>query len=285
MNDSRTVPVSGIDVTSAPSRRKPLTVAQGHWDGNVLHLESIELLESIGALKRHFDAIDPRLPSVTGLDCPLGQPRRLVENLGWPAEWEVTVERFAAMNREELLAFFEAYRAPRSPGDKQHRRLTDIATGGCSPMMVHGVPVGRMYHAVVPLLAGSTLNLLPCRPSSSPATVLEVYPALLARQAAPGRRYKSESDRQEGAADRRDAREAILERLESGGDSSPVGFPVRLPADRLGAIEDPKGDRLDAILAAASAAWAWSKRDEGWGFSSEFDPFEGAIVDPTPLPA
>lgn len=281
MNISPAIPVAGIDVTSAPSPRKPITVAQGSWDGSGLQIDRIELLDSIGSLATFIGEIDPEVPSITGFDCPLGQPRRLVDNLGWVSNWETTVSRFASMSRAEFVAFLRSYREPRQAGDKQHLRRTDAETGGCSPMMVHGVPVGLMYHSLVPLLAESPLSLLPCRPTRSPAIVVEVYPALLARRAAPRQTYKMEKAHGENESRRRAARQAILESLVEREDRSPLGFSTHLPRGRLGALGDSKGDRLDAILAAASAAWAWTQRRHGWGFSKHFDAFEGAIVDPT----
>ena len=44
-------------------------------------------------------------------------------------------------------------------------------------------------------------------------------------------------------------------------------------------VEDPKGDRLDALLCAVQAAWAWLNRDWLVG-NPRIDPVEGWIADP-----
>lgn len=44
--------------------------------------------------------------------------------------------------------------------------------------------------------------------------------------------------------------------------------------------EDPSGDRLDALLCAIQAAWAWTQREKGFGIPDSMDFPEGAIADP-----
>ena len=43
-------------------------------------------------------------------------------------------------------------------------------------------------------------------------------------------------------------------------------------------VEDPTGDRLDAVLCLVQAAWAWQRRDSGFGLPDGIDPVEGWIV-------
>lgn len=275
------LPVFGIDITSAPSRRKPITVARGQLCSQELSFSRIDEVTSIEQMEAFLATIGPETPSISGLDVPFGQPRRLIENLGWPLDWTATVRRFARMSRGDFVHFLDDYRQSRAPGDKQHRRRTDIETGACSPMMLYGVPVGKMFHAIAPLLEQSPLNLIPCRPRSSQATAVEVYPAVLARHFAPGASYKSEARSRAFDAGRLAAREAILDGLSAAPAASALGFSVNLPDDAFGAAADTTGDRLDALLAGVSAAWAWTRRHLDWGLGAQPDPLEGAIVDPT----
>ena len=44
---------------------------------------------------------------------------------------------------------------------------------------------------------------------------------------------------------------------------------------------DPKGDRLDAVLCLMQAAWAQRQREQGdtrWGLPADMDPVEGWIL-------
>ena len=41
-------------------------------------------------------------------------------------------------------------------------------------------------------------------------------------------------------------------------------------------LADPSGDRLDAVLCAAWAAWALAR--PGWGLPADLDPVEGWIT-------
>ncbi|MES9967114.1 MAG: hypothetical protein ABW074_07580, partial [Sedimenticola sp.] len=50
--------------------------------------------------------------------------------------------------------------------------------------------------------------------------------------------------------------------------------------DWLSLVDDPKGDGLDALLCAVQAAWAWSRRDRGYGIPDDVDRLEGWITDP-----
>lgn len=45
-------------------------------------------------------------------------------------------------------------------------------------------------------------------------------------------------------------------------------------------LDDPKGDKLDAVLCAMQAAWSWSQRQARYGVPNDCDLLEGWIVDP-----
>ncbi len=60
----------------------------------------------------------------------------------------------------------------------------------------------------------------------------------------------------------------LVEGLGSKKTEEAYGFVVRM------------ADALDLVLCAVQAAWAYTKRDEGWGVPGECDRDEGWILDP-----
>ena len=50
-------------------------------------------------------------------------------------------------------------------------------------------------------------------------------------------------------------------------------------------VDEPGADALDSLLCAVQAAWAYTRRDEGWGVPPECDRNEGWILDPALLDA
>ncbi|RYF72693.1 MAG: DUF429 domain-containing protein, partial [Comamonadaceae bacterium] len=86
----------GCDFSSAPSRRKPIVVAQGALDGAEVTL--VRLLE--------FETLDAwgewlaRTPAwLGGFDFPFGLPRELVEQLGWPLDWRASIAHYERLSR------------------------------------------------------------------------------------------------------------------------------------------------------------------------------------------
>src|SRR5712691_9975897 len=80
--------IFGVDFTSAPCRRKAITVAAGRMKGMTLVIHGIERLETFNA----FEALLVRPgPWVGGFDFPFGLPAELCRDLGWPLEWKALV--------------------------------------------------------------------------------------------------------------------------------------------------------------------------------------------------
>jgi hypothetical protein len=77
--------IYGIDFTSAPSSKKAITIAECNLSEKGLFLESLGRLTSFNEIE-HF--LRQPGPWAAGIDFPFGQPRRLIENLGWPQTWE-----------------------------------------------------------------------------------------------------------------------------------------------------------------------------------------------------
>lgn len=275
--------IYGVDFTSAPgrgtARGKAITVAEGELAGDALRIVRPPLRV------RTFPAFEACLaapgPWIAGLDFPFGQPRRLLRDLDWPADWSGYVAEVARLTKEELGGRLELYRASRPAGDKEHLRACDRAARAKSPMKWYGVPVGKMFYEGAPRLLRSEVSLLPCRPLPDAGRIaIEAYPALVARYLiGPRRGYKATKGRatsHQEAARREIVRGLVSERL-----ASRYGFRVELPkilATEL--VAEPTADLLDAVLAAVQAAWAWSRREDGYGIPPDADPAEGWIVDP-----
>ena len=270
--------VLGVDFTSTPTRRKPLVCLGGDFDGGVLRAVALEELASLEG----FEALLRRPgPWIAGLDFPFGQPRRFVENIGWPRDWAGYVDHAARLSRAEFRAALDAYRAPRAAGDREHRRASDVAAGAISPQKLHGVPVALMFHEGAPRLRASGVSVPGLQAGCPERVVVEAYPGVLARHLIGRRSYKSDV-RAKQDEPRRAARRALLDALLGGALAARHGVRVEL-GDALAAdalVDEPMADRLDALLCAVQAAWAWTRRGDGFGRPEDADPLEGWIAEP-----
>jgi len=274
------VRIYGLDFTSAPSKRKPLILVGCALEGRALRLEEAEALSS-------FDEFEGFLerggPWVCGMDFPFGQPRALVEALGWPRSWEGYVGKVSRLPKEEFERAIKNHMAGRPVGGKYHYRLADRRSGSSSAMMLFRVPVGKMFYQGAPRLLNSSVSIEPCRPPAASLAVrvaVEAYPAVVARRFLGKRSYKSD-ERKRQTPLRRTAREDLIAGLESPALVEAYGFVVGMDEPWRGElVRDPKADVLDSVLCAVQAAWAYTKKDEGWGIPEECDRDEGWIVDP-----
>jgi len=270
--------VLGIDFTSTPSRRKPVTVVACRLDGDTLHVETLETLPELAA----FDALLARPgPWIAGCDFPFGQARRFIENIGWPRDWAGYVDHAATLSRSDFRAALDAYRAPRVAGDREHRRSTDVAAGAISPQKLYGVPVGLMFHEGAPRLRAAGVAVPGLQHGDPARIVVEAYPGVLARHLIGRRSYKNDVRARQGAGQGA-ARRALLAALLDDSLVRTHGVVARVPEPLANALlDDPMADRLDALLCAAQAAWAWTRRDAGFGEPPGSDPLEGWIAEPT----
>lgn len=264
--------IYGIDFTSAPSARKPLVCAHARLQGQTLNVTHIEQGDEIG----DFDSWLLRSGRwLMAVDMPLGQPRPLIEALDWPREWEKYVSLVDDLGPRRFTDQLAGYSRDQPPGNKHHFRPTDRAASACSPMMVFGVPVAKMFAAGAPRIAKADVSVLPCRPNQSPRVVVEAYPALVARQLAAGQPYKGgpASDRVARAR----MRQRMLRRLTSDQEHFPFEIQLQRGMKKL-AIDDNTGDILDAILAVVQLARAYAQHGSKLGMPSRVDPIEGWIV-------
>ncbi len=265
--------IYGIDFTSRPSRRKPITCLECDFDG--VRLESGELIEW-----RDFAGFETALqrpgPWIAGIDFPFGQSRSFIQNIGWPDTWAGYVDHAAGLGRDGFRAALDGYRTVRAPGDKEHRRATDRATGAISPQKLYGTPVGLMFFEGAPRLRKAGVRIPGLQDGDPERIVVEAYPGVLARRLIGKRSYKQDM-RSKRTAEQDEARSRLLE-LILDGETHPL-YGLKVDADPSLA-EDPSGDRLDALLCAIQAAWAWTQREKGFGMPDAMDCLEGAIADP-----
>lgn len=134
--------IYGLDFTSAPRPSKPITCSVCDLKRTALRI--LDFCQMISF--EEFDAfLNNQGPWVAGIDFPFGQPRKLVENLGWPNSWESCVGLIASMSKNTFEKTLNDYRTTRQAGDKQHLREVDRKAKSRSPMMLYGVPVAKMF--------------------------------------------------------------------------------------------------------------------------------------------
>lgn len=263
----------GVDFTSRPGRRKPITLARGRLTApGLLRLERVDALES-------FEAFEATLaepgPWLAGFDFPFGFARELVEGLGWPTEWPALMRHVAALTRPELVAPFRDWCAGRQSPNKFSTRATD-RFADCSPAMKWvNPPVAYMLLEGAPRLLAAGVDIPGLHAGDPRRVALEAYPALAARAVIGRTSYKSDTKAKQ-TTERRDARERVLNALVGG--VHPLG--IRLSLDepqREELLADGSGDRLDAVLCLVQAAWAEMRREQGFGLPA-FDPLEGWIL-------
>jgi hypothetical protein len=269
--------IYGIDFTSAPNSKKAITYAQCSLSEKGLFLEALGRLTS-------FDEFEYFLrqpgPWVAGIDFPFGQPRTLIENLGWPQTWGGYVGCVAKMTKFQFVDLLTNYCIGRNKGDKHHLRATDKLAKSRSPMMLYRVPVAKMFFEGAPRLLNAGLSIQPCSVRDDPRLVVEAYPALVARRWLGQRGYKTDTVKQQ-TSKRQSAREEILCGLRSTDAKTQFGFGVYFSDEHTNTfIGDGSGDQLDALLCAVQAGWAYSQRDRNFGIPIDCDPLEGWIVDP-----
>ena len=271
--------VYGLDFTSAPSRRKPLVALRCRLEDETLRVEDADTLTSF----EEFEAwLGTPGPWVCGMDFPFGQPKGLVEALGWPPDWAGYVGKVHELGKEGFEGEIRADMASRPYGKKWRYRLADRRSGSSSAMMLFRVPVGKMFFQGAPRLLRSGVSVEPCRPSGDPRVAVEAYPAVVARRFLGRESYKR--DGVPDTSERMAARKRLVSGLASDTLREAYGFGVSMGRRwRERFVEEPGADALDSLLCAIQAAWAYTRRDEGWGVPPECDRNEGWILDPALL--
>lgn len=274
-----TTTLLGCDFTSAPSHRKPITLAVGTLDRGRVLLGSMERFDTLDAWR---DRLTRPQQWLGGFDLPFGLPRELVTTLGWPTDWRACMAHYANMDRATIRDAFAAFCAGRPVGGKFAHRATDRPAGSSPSMKWVNPPVAFMLHAGVPRLIDAGVTLPGLHPGDPNRIALEAYPGLLARSVLGTTSYKSD-DKARQTPDRLIARKTLINALESGLVPLLQASQLRLKlshAQRDALADDASGDSLDAVLCLLQAAWAQTQHSRGhpcWGLPP-FDPLEGWIV-------
>lgn len=260
----------GVDFTSAPSKRKGITIATGRLAGDTFCLEQLATLHDFAGFSAWLQQPGPWLG---GFDFPFSFPRELINLLGWPTDWPALIRHVAGIGRASLREMFKSVCDARPAGSKFIHRAGDLPAGSSSPMKWVNPPVAWMLHAGAPLLLEANVHIPFMHNGDVSRIALEAYPGMVARSITRAS-YKNDT-RALQTPERQAARLAIVKALEHG------DYPQRVILDagrfRPQLLDDGSGDLLDAVLCALLAAWAWQRRDQDYGLPPH-DALEGWII-------
>jgi hypothetical protein len=264
--------IHGVDFTSRPRRAKPITIASGCIRKSGFQLDAIEEISEWPDFESWLRRPGPW---IAGFDFPFGLPREAIGDLGWPMQWPQLVEHVRSLGRDSFRVALDAHRGSRAAGNRYAHRNTDHPAGSHSPLKLVNPPVGLMFLEGAPRLLDAGVTIPGLHAGDPLRVALEAYPGFSARLIVKGS-YKNDAVAKQTLARRR-ARKAIIEALVA--NVNPFGFALTASTKLLNSlIGDATGDRLDAVLCAMQAAWAWQRRDANYGLPARIDALEGWIV-------
>lgn len=264
--------IHGIDFTSRPRRAKPITIAGGRVRKSGFQLDAIDEISEWSDFESWLHRPGPW---IAGFDFPFGLPREAVVDLGWPMQWPQLVQHLRELGREAFRAALDGHRESRPAGNRYAHRAADRPAGSHSPLKLVNPPVGLMFLEGAPRLLDAGVTIPGLRVGDSQRIALEAYPGYSARQIVKAS-YKNDAPAKQTPARRR-ARKTIVDALVT--NVNPFGFSLTASTRLLNSlVRDASGDRLDAVLCAMQAAWAWQRRDGNYGLPIGIDELEGWIV-------
>lgn len=267
----------GVDFTSAPSRRKPVTVARGALHDGTVRLHGVDALPAFAPFEALLHEAGPWLGA---FDFPFGLPRPFVTALQLGDRTAVVIDELhrRCPRRMDWRALVDAFGATRPPGARLLHRAADLALPGLtstSPLQTRYVPVGFMYYEGLSRLVRAGVTLPRMHAGDPARRAVEGYPGLLAHELIGRRSYKNAD-----TAPARAARADIVARLVAG--DTRLGLRLALAAaERRALLADAGGDRLDAVLCLMQAAWCALR--PGCGLPASFDTVEGWIATVPPV--
>jgi len=264
--------IHGVDFTSRPRRRKPITIASGRARRSAFQLDSLEEC----ADWQEFESWLRRPgPWIAGFDFPFGLPREAVEDLGLPTQWPQLVACCRRQGRDEFRALLDRYRESRPAGKRYAHRATDHPAGSHSPLKLVNPPVGLIFLEGAPRLLDAGVAIPGLHQGDPQRVALEAYPGYCARRMAKGS-YKNDAKVKQ-TPERKQVRKSMVAALVTG--DNPFGLVLTGSKQLVNSlISDATGDRLDAVLCAMQAAWAWQRRKSNYGLPAHIDPIEGWIA-------
>lgn len=270
--------VLGCDFSSAPSRRKPIVVAQGLLDTQRSCVR-LQGFANFASLDDWSGFLAQRGTWVGGFDLPFGLPRELVESLGWPTDWQTCIAYYAGLTRGEIREQFKAFCDARPVGGKFAHRGTDGPAGSSPSMKWVNPPVAYMLHAGVPRLLAAGIDMPGLLYQGSGKVALEAYPGLLARELLGRESYKSDDIKRQ-TPERLAARQYCVDALLAGMHSLAIRLDAPY-AQQQTMVHDATGDQLDAVICMLQAAWGLLQYQRGnalYGLPEGLDSLEGWIV-------
>lgn len=266
--------IYGVDFSSAPSKKKPITIATGELRNDRYCLEQVVAAPSLEWFERFLEHPGPW---VAGFDLPFSMPRALIAHYSWPNQWPDFIEWYCAQPKEWLREQFRKFCNARPVGSKYVYRATDRPAGSSPAMRWTNPPVAWMTHAGAGRIYRAGLyvpGLSKGQDSKAQRRIaLESYPGFTARKVCRDS-YKSDTASKQTPA-RHAARMQILEALIDG--RAGLSVPLMINSQwRKRMLEDGSGDLMDAAICALQAAHALSLPD--FGFPKNLDPLEGWIA-------
>ena len=137
----------GVDFSSAPTHRKPITVAVGLMPTTTDPVYRLQTIREIETLEAFECMLTEPLHWIGGFDLPFGQPRTLIEHERWPTQWNEFVHFFCRQSREYLRETFRDWCNAHPPGNKFACRKADKPAGSSPAMRWTNPPVAWMMHA------------------------------------------------------------------------------------------------------------------------------------------
>ena len=263
----------GIDFTCAPTRRKPITVAQGRRQGAVVRLGALHNLYSLAEFETYLRHPGPWLAAC---DFPFGLPRAFIQaqGLGETTDAVIAALHARCATRMDFRALVDTWGNTRPAGQRLLHRMADGAMPGISstsPLQTRYVPVGFMYFEGLSRLVAANVCLPRMRAGDAERVAVEAYPGLLAHELLGGHRSYKNQDTPERLIARKD----MVDALEQG--RTRLGLRLKLShAQREALVDDASGDRLDAALCLLQAAAVATLPD--YGMPASMDPLEGWIA-------
>jgi hypothetical protein len=275
---TQSVQLFGVDFSSSPTRKKPITVASGRlarWRGQqALCVESVSPLFTLEAFS---DWLTLKGPWVAGFDFPFALPREFLQTVDWPhANWAAHITHIESLSRAQMVQAFKAFCDSRPAGGKFAHRQCDVPAGSSPSMKWVNPPVAYMLHAGATRLLKADVHIPMLRVGDSSRIALEAYPGFFARKIAGRNSYKSDDVHKQDIP-RKLMREAIVQAMEDGRNSLDLLAKFEAPV-RLQCVSDASGDTLDACICLLQAAWAEQRRGANFGLPETADVVEGWIV-------